>query len=182
MAKDANSGDRGSAGMKITEMTARDADGTVRVVVEIPKGSRNKYEYDADLGVIALDRTLYSAVRFPTEYGFIPSTRGTDGDPLDAMVLMEEASFPGCLLRVRLIGVLTITHSTGSEYKLLSVPVGEPRFAEYNDVSDVPAHLLKEIEHFFEVYKDLEGSTIHSRGWQGASQAQAVLRDAEQGA
>src|SRR5437764_518279 len=99
--------------MDISRIPPRDDDGNLHVLVEIPKGSRNKYEYDKKLGVIALDRTLYSAMYYPTDYGFIPCTRSEDGELLDALVLAEEPTFPGCLLKVRLIGVLTITHSSG---------------------------------------------------------------------
>ena len=162
--------------MPIEHIPARNDDGSINAVIEIPRGSRNKYEYDPDLGVMVLDRTLYSAVHFHTDYGFVPGTRGPDGDPIDVLVLVEESVFPGCLVRVRLLGVLTITKSGGApERKLLAVPVGEPRFAQYEDVGDVPPHLLKEIEHFFEVYKELEGSEIGSLGWEGARVAEAAL-------
>jgi inorganic pyrophosphatase len=163
--------------MNLAAIPARSSEGYVQVVVEIPRGSRNKYEYDQVLGVIALDRVLYSAVHYPTDYGFVPSTQGTDGQPLDVLVLVEEPTFPGCLVRIRLVGVLTIEHGT-PEQKLLGVPVHEPRFAEYQDLGDVPAHLLTEIEHFFEVYKELEGSHIHAVKWEGPQQAEAVLDNA----
>ncbi len=130
--------------MPIADIPTRNDDGSVNAPVEIPRGSRNKYEYDAPLGVIALDCTLYSAVHFPTDYGVVPGTRGPDGDPLDILVLVEESVFPGCLVRVRLLGVLTITKSDGDpERKLLAVPVREPRRAQYRDVAAVPPHLLK---------------------------------------
>ena len=162
--------------MDITRIPARNKDGSVNVLVEIPKGSRNKYELDEDLGIITLDRTLYSAVHFPTDYGFVPGTRGPDGDRLDVLVLVEESVFPGCLVKVRLIGVLAITKSNHqAENKLLAVPIDEPRFRDYHDIADVPRHLLTEIEHFFEVYKDLEGSEINSLGWKGAPDAQSAL-------
>ena len=162
--------------MPIADIPARNGDGSVNALIEIPRGSRNKYEYDEALGIIVLDRTLYSAVHYPTDYGFIPGTRGPDGERLDVLVLVEESAFPGCLVRVRLLGVLTISKSNGDpEHKLLAVPVGEPRFAQYHGLGDVPPHLLQEIEHFFAVYKQLEGSTIGSRGWAGAREAGAAL-------
>ncbi|MCA1669342.1 MAG: inorganic diphosphatase [Thermomicrobia bacterium] len=162
--------------MGVRELPPRAKDGAVNVVVEIPCGSRNKYEYDPALDVIALDRTLYSAVHFPTDYGFVPGTKASDGDPVDALVMVEEPTFPGCLVRVRLIGLLTIDDGKGAkEPKLLAVPVNEPRFAEYHDIADVPKHLLKEIENFFDIYKQLEGKTVKSRGWQGAKQAEMAL-------
>ena len=165
--------------MDIRKIPACSKDGNVYVVVEIPKGGRNKYEYDKDLGVIALDRTLYSAVYYPTDYGFVPCTRGADGELLDMMVMTEEPVFPGCLVESRLIGVLTITHSSGlPEQKLLGVPINEPLFKDHNNISDVRPHFLKEIEHFFDVFKDLEGSDVGVLGWEDAARAQRVLDQA----
>lgn len=165
--------------MDITRIPPRSREGNVHVLVEIPKGSRNKYEFNQELGIIALDRTLYSAVFYPTDYGFVPGTESRDGELLDAMVMTEEPTFPGCLIQVRVIGVLTISRSSGlSEQKLLSVPVSEPRYSEYGDITDVPQHLLREIEHFFEVFKELEGSYIRVQGWGGTRQAQETLDEA----
>ncbi|HEY8598043.1 MAG TPA: inorganic diphosphatase [Thermomicrobiales bacterium] len=164
--------------MKIELIPPCDEDGNVHALIEIARGSRNKYEYNPAWGVLALDRTLYSAVHFPTDYGFVPGTRAADGDPLDILVLVEEPTFPGCLVRTRLLGVLTIETSGGAEPKLLGVPVGEPRFAQYQDIGDLPEHLLREIEHFFAVYKELQGSTIAPLGWQGAAAARAQLTEA----
>ncbi|GAC1320299.1 MAG: inorganic diphosphatase [Chloroflexota bacterium] len=154
-------------------------DGNIHVYVEIPKGSRSKYEYDEDLGVIKLDRSLYSAVHYPTDYGFVPSTRSQDDELLDAMVLIDESTFPGCVIETRLIGVLTIRHGSGTqEYKLLTVPVNEPRFDEYHDIADIPHHVLKEIEHFFDVFKELEGKDLTVDGWDGADRAREALQQA----
>jgi len=121
------------------------------------------------------DSTLYGAVHFPTEYGFVPGTLSSDGDPLDVLVMVEEPTFPGCLLRVRLLGVLTIDDDGGKEPKLLTVPVEEPRFAAYEDSKDVPPHLLAEIENFFTIYTQLEGKKVKALGWQGAKQATKIL-------
>ncbi|MHB8644417.1 MAG: inorganic diphosphatase [Thermomicrobiales bacterium] len=164
--------------MSIKTLKPRTKDGIVQVVVEIPRGSRNKYEYDPALDVIVLDRPLYSAVHYPTDYGFVPGTNACDGDPIDALILVDEPTFPGCLVRVRLIGVLTIEDGTTVEPKLLAVPVKEPRFAAYHDLKDVPDHLLKEIENFFDIYKQLEGKEVKARGWQGAKRAEAALKRA----
>jgi inorganic pyrophosphatase len=165
--------------LDINEVPTHSSDGNVNVFVEIPKDSQNKYEYDEDLGIIVLDRTLHSSVHYPTDYGFVPGTRGADGEPLDAMVMVDESTFPGCLVEARMIGMLTIQSSSGRpEQKLLGVPVREPRFAEHEDISDVPGHLLREIEHFFEVFKDLEGSDIGVVGWEGAQEAQELLEEA----
>ncbi len=164
--------------MSIKHLPPYAKDGSVHVLVEIPKGSRNKYEYDPDLERIALDRTLYGAVRYPADYGFVPGTLARDGDPVDALVMVEERTFPGCLLRVRLIGVLTIEDDETEEPKLLAVPVDEPRFAEYRDIADVPKHLLAEIEDFFDIYKRLEGKSVKTRGWEGAVEAANTLKAA----
>ena len=161
--------------MKLDRIPARNGDGSVNVLVECPRGSRTKYEYDEELGVMTLDRTLHSAVYFPTGYGFVLGTRGSDGERVDALVLGDEPAFPGCLARLRPIGVLTIATGHGPEAKLLGVPVGEPRFAEYHDVGDVPGHVLREIEHFFEVYRQLEGKDLASLGWAGADRAAVVI-------
>lgn len=164
--------------MDATSMPPFSPDGNVYVYVEIPKGSHSKYEYDEDLGAIKLDRALYSAVHYPTEYGFVPSTRSQDGELLDAMVLIDDSTFPGCVIETRLIGVLTIRHGSGTpEYKLLSVPVHEPRFAEYYDIADIPEHVLKEIEHFFDVFKELEGKDLSVEGWEGAERARQALQE-----
>ena len=165
--------------MGVNAIPTRSSGGNVNVFVEIPKYSQNKYEYDEDLGMVVLDRTLHSSVHYPTEYGFVPGTRGTDGEPLDAMVMVDESTFLGCLVEARIVGALAIRFSNGRpEHKLLGVPVREPRFAEYGDVSDVPGHLLREIAHFFEVFKDLEGSDIEILGWEGTQEAQGLLEEA----
>jgi inorganic pyrophosphatase len=163
----------------LTKLPTRSKDGAVHVVVEIPRGSHNKYEFDEELGVIKLDRTLYTAVYYPTDYGFIPGAEGGDGDPVDAMVMIETSTFPGCLVETRLIGVLTIKHDSGlPEEKLLGVPIREPRFEEFKDIADVPHHMLKEIEHFFDVFKELEGRDVGVLGWAGADEAEKVLERA----
>lgn len=165
--------------MNISRIPPWTDDGNVNVIVEIPRGSMNKYEYDEELGITKLDRVLYSAVHYPTEYGFVPCTKGGDGELQDVMVLVEQPTFPGCLVETRLIGVLTIEHSSGMpEQKLLGVPVREPRFAEYGDITDVPQHLLKEMSHFFDVFKDLQDSQVRAGEWQGADVARRTLEDA----
>lgn len=165
--------------MDISRIPPWTDDGNVHVVVEIPRGSMNKYEYDKDLGIVKLDRVLYSAVHYPTEYGFVPRTRSGDGELQDAMILVEQPTFPGCLVETRLIGMLTIEHSGGMpERKLLGVPVMEPRSAEYRDIADVPEHLLKEVSNFFDVFKDLQESQVRAREWEGADAARRALDEA----
>jgi inorganic pyrophosphatase len=133
-----------------------DEHASLDVVIEIPKGSRNKYEYDHDLGVIRLDRRLFSATVYPADYGFVPETLGDDGDPLDVLVLLEDATFPGCWVRARPIGIFWMEDEAGDDAKVLCVPEHDPNYINVHDYSDLPAHLLEEIRHFFDVYKKLE--------------------------
>ena len=169
----------GGVGVNVASIPARSREGHVHVLVEIPKGGHNKYELDEALGILRLDRALHSAVYYPAEYGFVPATRSEDGERLDALVLIDEPTFPGCLIETRLVGALVLTGTSGNpEHKLLAVPVGEPRFAEYGDIADVPEHVLREIDHFFEVFKELEGSHIAAGAWLSGSEAHEVLETA----
>lgn len=144
----------------------------IDVIVEIPRGSRNKYEVDHITGEIWLDRTLFTATQYPADYGFVPDTLAEDGDPLDVLVLVDEPTFPGCRVRARAIGVCWMTDEAGPDAKILAVPRADARWAEVNDLGDVPAHLLKEIQHFFEVYKALEPSKRSDVGdWEGVDGA-----------
>ena len=130
----------------------------VEIVVEIPKGSRNKYEIDHDTGHVWLDRHLFTAVQYPTDYGFVEQTLGDDGDPLDALVLLDEPTFPGCRIMGRPVGVFWMTDEAGPDAKILVVPDGDPRWDHVQDIGDVAEHLKSEILHFFSIYKDLEPS------------------------
>jgi inorganic pyrophosphatase len=151
------------------------------VVVEIPMGSRNKYEMDHGLGRIRLDRTLFTATQYPADYGFVPDTLAEDGDPLDALVLVEQPTFPGCQITVRPIAVFWMIDEHGPDAKLLCVPAHDPRCRPLQDRADVPPHRLAEISHFFDVYKDLEqGKGVSVRGWEGRAEAEQVVRDAAQ--
>ncbi len=138
------------------------------VVVEVPKGSRNKYEYNKKWNAIHLDRVLYSPLHYPGEYGLVPQTFYDDDDPLDALMLMDEPTYPGCVIDARPIGLLKMLDSGDADDKVLCVPINDPKYAEYNDLQDVPSHVLKEIAHFFEVYKRLEGKETSILGWEGA--------------
>jgi len=154
----------------------------VDVVVEIPRGSRNKYEYDEATGRFRLNRVLYASVHYPTEYGFIPGTRAPDGDPLDALVLAYEPTFPGCVVPARPVGVLDMRDERGEDRKILAVPTGDPRFQSVRDLSDLQSHWLVEIENFFATYKTLEGTVTEILGWLGAAVADEVIaacREAE---
>jgi inorganic pyrophosphatase len=146
------------------------------VTIEIPKGQRNKYEIDHETGRIRLDRMLFTATRYPSDYGFIDDTLGADGDPLDALVLLEEPTFPGCLIRCRAIGMFRMTDEKGGDDKVLCVPSSDPRQAHLRDLDDVPPWDRLEIQHFFEVYKDLEpGKSVEGATWAGRVAAEAEI-------
>ncbi|MGE5619009.1 MAG: inorganic diphosphatase [Sphingomonadaceae bacterium] len=147
----------------------------VDVLVEIPRGSRNKYEYDEATGRFRLDRVLFASVHYPTEYGFVVGTRAPDGDPLDAIVLTYEATFPGCVIPARPVGILDMRDEKGIDHKVLAVPIGDPRFDEMRDLGDVPHHWLLEIENFFATYKTLEGTVTEVSGWFGAEVAEQII-------
>jgi inorganic pyrophosphatase len=148
----------------------------IDVVIEIPRGSRNKYEYDHERGVFRLDRRLFTATTYPADYGYIPDTLSEDGDPLDALVLLEEPTFPGCWVTARPVGVFWMEDDKGPDAKVLCVPAEDPRWEQVADMCDLPNHLIDEIEHFFEVYKVLEPDK-HSnvRGFEGADAARAEI-------
>jgi inorganic pyrophosphatase len=153
-------------------MTHTPAPGCVDVVVEIPRGSRNKYEMDHDTGVIRLDRRLFSATVYPADYGFIPNTLGEDGDPLDALVLLEDPTFPGCWVDARPVGLLWMQDEKGPDAKIICVPPGEPGWDKVEDLRDLPERLLDEIKHFFDVYKMLEPDKSSStQGYEGKKAA-----------
>ena len=150
----------------------------VDVVVEIPRGSRNKYEYDEDQGVMRFDRRLLGAIGFPADYGYVPDTIGTDGDPLDALVLLDEPTFPGIWVRSRPIGVAWIDGAAGREAKLLCVPEGEPAYDGVRDLADLPPHLSDEISQFFGVYTGLDdGPRSTAEGQDGREAAVRVLQE-----
>jgi inorganic pyrophosphatase len=147
----------------------------IEVVVEIPKGTRNKYEMDED-GNIWLDRTLFTTNYYPEDYGFVPETLGEDGDPLDALVLLDEPTFPGCHLRARPIGLFNMTDEEGVDTKLLCVPFKDPRWTKIDDIGDVDQLTLDAIAHFFKVYKDLEpGKSVTPGDWEGREAAEALV-------
>jgi inorganic pyrophosphatase len=145
------------------------------VFVEIPSGSRNKYEWDEELRGLALDRRLFTSMSYPADYGFVEGTLAEDGDPLDALVLVGEPTFPGCRIRVRAVGVFHMTDEKGQDDKVLCVPLNDPSWSSIADIHDVPPQLRNEIEHFFQVYKDLEGVTTVTRGYGNRSDALAII-------
>jgi inorganic pyrophosphatase len=152
----------------------------VNCVVEIPLDGITKYEYDKQLHVFRLDRNLYSPVHYPGDYGFIPSTLGDDGDPLDVLVLVDTPSFPGCLQNVRPIGALDMIDQGEGDEKILCVGDGNPRYDNVLEYSDIYPHILKEITHFFSIYKDLEGKRVEVRGWRNAEFARETIVRAQQ--
>ena len=152
----------------------------IYALIEVPRGSHNKYEYDKELGIFAVDRVLYSPVHYPTDYGFIPQSYYEDGDPLDVMVIMDEPTFSGCLIAVRPIGLMNMVDSGDRDDKVIAVPDKDPMYSGVRDITDLPQHMLKEIAHFFEVYKELEGKKTEVLGWQGSQSArETVLRALE---
>ncbi len=146
------------------------------VTVEIPKGQRNKYEMDHETGRIRLDRTLFTATQYPADYGFIEETLGDDGDPLDALVLVLEPTFPGCLILCRAIGMFRMRDEKGGDDKVLCVPAEDPRQAHLRDIGDLAQFDLAEIQHFFEVYKELEpGKSVEGATWVGREEAEVEI-------
>ena len=146
------------------------------VTIEIPKGQRNKYEVDHESGRIRLDRMLFTSTRYPSDYGFVENTLADDGDPLDALVLLEEPTFPGCLIRCRAIGMFRMRDENGLDDKILCVAATDPRMAGLTDIEDVQEFDLLEIQHFFEVYKDLEpGKSVEGSHWAGREAAEAEV-------
>lgn len=148
-------------------------------VVEIPGGSRNKYEIDKATGEIFLDRTLFTATRYPADYGYFPETLAEDGDPLDVLVLVTEPTFPGCRIRVRPIGVFLMEDGGEADHKVIALPTADPRWEGVNDISDLDPHLRAEIEHFFEVYKQLEGTKTASLGWRTIDETWPIIGAAQ---
>ena len=145
-------------------------------MIEIPRGSRNKYEYDHHRDVIRLDRRLFSATVYPADYGFVPDTLALDGDPLDVLVLLEDPTFPGCWVEVRAVGVFWMEDEKGPDAKILCVPSHDPAYFAVHDISDLPQRLLDEIEHFFDVYKMLEPEkNTTTRGYEGYEAAYAEI-------
>lgn len=154
-------------------------DGEITVIIEIPKGSRNKYEIDHETQAIYLDRYLFTSTQYPADYGSVPHTLSGDGDPIDAFVLLEESTFPGCHIRCRTIGMIEMTDEAGIDEKLLCVPSSDPRWSNTQDIKDVDEHVLDGIKHFLQVYKDLEpGKHTEIGEWVGATSARIAIHQA----
>ncbi len=152
----------------------------VDVFVEIPKGSRNKYEYDPAVDRIRLDRMLFSSTGYPTDYGFVPDTLAEDDDPIDVCLLLDEPTFPGCMVRARVIAIFWMTDEAGPDAKLLCVPAHDPRQSHLQDLGDVPWYQITEIWHFFTIYEALEpGKSSEARGWEKKKDAIRAVEDAQ---
>jgi inorganic pyrophosphatase len=152
----------------------------IDVIVEIPQGSRNKYEMDQKSGRIRLDRMLFTSTRYPLDYGFVTGTLAEDGDPLDALVMLDEPTFPGCYVLARPVAVFWMHDEHGPDAKILMVPAEDPRAASIQDLDDVPSHLTAEIGHFFDIYKEIEpGKESDTRGWQGRAAAEQAIKEAQ---
>ncbi len=149
------------------------------MIIEIPKGSRNKYEYDKEKKMVKFERMLFSSMMYPCEYGFFPDTLALDGDPLDALVLTWEPTFPGCLIDVHPVALFDMEDDKGRDEKILCVPETDPLWNYIETLEQVPPHLLKEITHFFETYKNLENKQVQIFGWQGLEEAVNVLKEAK---
>ena len=148
---------------------------TLRVLVEIPKGSRNKYEYDEALGGIKLARFLFSSVVYPADYGFIPGTAGEDGKPLKAMVLVGQPTFPGCVIEVRAIAALRMVDDDVRDDKIVCVPLQDPNWSDIEDLEHIPSQMRSEIEHFFSMYKQPEGKTVSIEGFVDAPETERLI-------
>ena len=147
----------------------------LNVIIEIPRGSRNKYELDKETGLFRFDRLLYSAVYYPGDYGFVPQTLADDDDPLDVLVMVTVPTFPGCLVVVRPVGVFEMSDEKGHDEKILAVPMRDPLYDEYQELGHVPKHFLREVEHFFAIYKELEGVHTNVIGWKDREIARTLI-------
>jgi inorganic pyrophosphatase len=151
--------------------------GIVNVLIEIPAGSKNKYEFDKDMQCFALDRVLYASVQYPYDYGFIPNTLADDGDPLDGMVIMDQPTFPGCVIAARPLGMLEMIDGGDRDEKLLCVPAKDPRYADITSLEQISPHRLEEIAEFFRTYKNLEKKVTEIQGWQGVDRVMPLLAE-----
>jgi len=156
--------------------------GIVRVFVEIPTGSRNKYELEPESGAIVLDRMLFTSTRYPADYGFIEGTLGGDGDALDALVFVGEPTFPGCRIRARPIGLFRMRDEKGPDEKILCVPLRDPMWSQVHNLSDLNENLVNEVEHFFQVYKELEDKPVTTEGFGTRTEALSVIEEARRAA
>ena len=161
--------------MDLSIIPAQPKSGIVNVLIEIPAGSKNKYEFDKDMNAFALDRVLYASVQYPYDYGFIPNTLADDGDPLDGMVIMDQPTFPGCVIAARPIGMLEMVDGGDRDEKILCVPDKDPRYTNISSLKDIASHRLDEIAEFFRTYKNLEKKVTEILGWQDVNTVKPLV-------
>lgn len=161
----------------LSRIPAQPEPGLLNVLIEITGGSKNKYEFDKDMGAMILDRVLFSSVQYPYDYGFVPNTLADDGDPLDGMVIMDEPTFAGCVIAARPIGMLEMIDGGDRDEKILCVPAEDPRYADVKSLEDIAQHRLDEIAEFFATYKRLEKKETEILGWKGLEATQAVIAE-----
>ncbi|OKH30988.1 inorganic pyrophosphatase [[Phormidium ambiguum] IAM M-71] len=161
--------------MDLSLIPAQPKLGLINVLIEIPAGSKNKYEFDKDMQAFALDRVLYSSVQYPYDYGFVPNTLADDGDPLDGMVIMDQPTFPGCVIAARPIGMLEMVDGGDRDEKILCVPDKDPRYANVKSLKDIQQHRLDEIAEFFQSYKNLEKKEVKILGWQDVDKVMPLV-------
>lgn len=163
--------------MDLSLIPAQPKPGLINVLIEIPAGSKNKYEFDKDMQAFALDRVLFASVQYPYDYGFIPNTLADDGDPLDGMVIMDQPTFPGCVITARPIGMLEMIDGGDRDEKILCVPTEDPRYADVKSLADFASHRLDEIAEFFRTYKNLEKKVTEILGWQDVDKVSPLVAD-----
>ncbi len=161
--------------MDLSRIPPQPEPGLLNVLIEIPGGSKNKYEFDKDLNAFILDRVLFASVRYPFDYGFVPNTLADDGDPLDGMVIMDEPTFPGCVIAARPIGMLEMIDGGDRDEKILCVPTEDPRYAQVKSLADVAPHRLEEIAEFFRTYKNLEKKVTEIQGWKDVGEVMPLV-------
>lgn len=163
--------------MDLSLIPAQPEAGIINVLIEIPGGSKNKYEFDKDLNAFALDRVLFASVKYPYDYGFVPNTLADDGDPLDGMVMMDEPTFPGCVIAARPIGMLLMIDGGDRDEKILCVPAEDPRYNEVKSLKDIAPHRLEEIAEFFRTYKNLEKKVTEIQGWKDVDEVNPLVEE-----
>ena len=163
--------------MDLSLIPAQPEAGVINVLIEIPGGSKNKYEFDKDMNAFALDRVLFASVKYPYDYGFVPNTLADDGDPLDGMVMMDEPTFPGCVIAARPIGMLLMIDGGDRDEKILCVPAEDPRYNEVKSLKDIAPHRLEEIAEFFRTYKNLEKKVTEIQGWEDVDAVNPLIEE-----
>jgi inorganic pyrophosphatase len=166
----------------LSRIPAQPKPGLINVLIEIPGGSKNKYEFDKDLNAFALDRVLYASVQYPFDYGFIPNTLADDGDPLDGLVMIDQPTFPGCVITARPIGMLEMIDGGDRDEKILCVPDKDPRYASVKSLQDVASHRLDEVAEFFRTYKNLEKKVTEILGWKDVDHVMPLVETCVQAA